>query len=229
MTEPLYYMRDDHTFVPLPDNDVETAIALLRGAYLHDGYTHGMLCTKRAGAPPSVHAHGRARWEEFEAAARQWLSAVAAIPREPVPAGEPLPGTLVVAALLAMDAEARKRGEMFPQTAEEQRESSEAVRKVISSVEFYTSVRQSRDGWPLVKDWPALPTERTPALEQLVAQSNARADHLADAVRAMDWLDVTMRHTNADTRYTQRVMLQAAAYIRRLAKIIADVCGEKGA
>jgi hypothetical protein len=69
----------------------------------------------------------------------------------------PLPAKLVIKALLAMDAEARKRGEMFPQTREEQREDTAAVRRVIESLEFYTSERQSRDGWPMVKDWPALP------------------------------------------------------------------------
>lgn len=70
----------------------------------------------------------------------------------------PLPGALVIAALRAMDAEARKRGEMFPQTYEEQREDTKAVRNVIESLEFYTSPRQcGANGWPMVNGWPALP------------------------------------------------------------------------
>jgi hypothetical protein len=83
----------------------------------------------------------------------------ASAPPQPVPAEppKPVPGELVIQALWAMDAEARKRGEMFPQTADEQREDTEAVRRVIASLEFYTSARQSRNGWPGVKDWPALP------------------------------------------------------------------------
>lgn len=69
----------------------------------------------------------------------------------------PLPGALVIEALRAMNTEARKRGEMFPQTNEEQREDTAAVRRVVGMLEFYTSERQSRDGWPTVKGWPALP------------------------------------------------------------------------
>ncbi len=68
-----------------------------------------------------------------------------------------LPGDLVIKALQAMDAEARKRGEMYPQTFDEQREDTKAVRHVIASLEFYTSRVQCRNGWPSVEGWPALP------------------------------------------------------------------------
>ncbi len=67
----------------------------------------------------------------------------------------------MIAALRATDMEGRKRGEMFPQTASEQERDILAFRRVIDSIEFYTTGRQlSADGsgWPGVKDWPALPS-----------------------------------------------------------------------
>lgn len=81
----------------------------------------------------------------------------AALKAQPVQEPVALPGDLVIKALLAMDAEARKRGEMYPQTLDEQREDTKAVRNVIASLEFYTSEKQCSNGWPSVKDWPALP------------------------------------------------------------------------
>lgn len=80
-----------------------------------------------------------------------------------------LPGDLVIKALLAMDAEARKRGEMYPQTLDEQREDTKSVRNVIASLEFYTSEKQCDNGWPSVKDWPALPAT-SPQAAQTEAQ-----------------------------------------------------------
>jgi hypothetical protein len=92
---------------------------------------------------------------------RAELAAIRAVPVADVNAGlveaVALPGDLVIKALLAMDAEARKRGGMFPQTLAEQKEDTKAVRNVIASLEFYTSERQCNNGWPSVKDWPALP------------------------------------------------------------------------
>lgn len=81
-------------------------------------------------------------------------------PTQGAGASEPvaLPGDLVITALRAMDAEARERGRMYPQTADEQEADTKAVRRVIASLEFYTRGGQvGRNGWPSVKDWPALP------------------------------------------------------------------------
>lgn len=72
----LYYMRDNHTFLPLPDADVDAAIEAIHHAYVIRGYSHGMLCTKRSDAPPHVHGLGRDRWAEFEVLARKWLTAM---------------------------------------------------------------------------------------------------------------------------------------------------------
>ena len=90
-----------------------------------------------------------------------------------------LPGDLVIKALLAMDAEARKRGEMYPQTLDEQREDTKSVRNVIASLEFYTSEKQCNNGWPSVKDWPALP-----ATSPQAAQTALQSESLAQAAQA---------------------------------------------
>lgn len=55
MTLKIHYMRDNHTFAPLP-TDVVAAIAVISMEFMH-GYTHGMLCT----SDPTlkvVRAHG---------------------------------------------------------------------------------------------------------------------------------------------------------------------------
>ena len=68
MSEKLYYMRDNHTFVPLP-READGAIAVLRQEF-EDGWNHGMLCsdTRR----PVAHAHGD--FTEFEPRARAWFA-----------------------------------------------------------------------------------------------------------------------------------------------------------
>jgi hypothetical protein len=84
-----------------------------------------------------------------------------------------------IAALRAMDAEARKRGEMYPQTRDEQEADTKAVRNVIESLEFYTSGRQvGANGWPGIKDWPALPVASTVAA--LKAERDAALARVAE-------------------------------------------------
>jgi hypothetical protein len=67
----IFYMRDNHTFQPLP-LDVAEAESVLRQEF-ESGYTHGMLCSKSPGMETSLHAGGRAKAEEFFIAARQWV------------------------------------------------------------------------------------------------------------------------------------------------------------
>lgn len=98
-----------------------------------------------------------------------------------------------IAALRAMDAEARKRGEMYPQTRDEQEADTKAVRNVIESLEFYTSGRQvGANGWPGIKDWPALPVASTVAA--LKAERDAALARVAelekDAARYQKLLDL---------------------------------------
>lgn len=68
----VWYMRDNHTFRRMSPN-IELSLLALREEF-DEGYTCGMLCTK--GGPmygTYVHAHGKSKWEEFAASAREWL------------------------------------------------------------------------------------------------------------------------------------------------------------
>ncbi len=56
----------------------------------------------------------------------------------------------VVFAIRAVDAEAARRGEMFPQTADEQVEDRAAVRRVIGMLEWY----EKDTGCSRIKGWP---------------------------------------------------------------------------
>jgi hypothetical protein len=67
----IYYMRDNHTFLPLP-LDVEIAESLLRKEF-DDGYTYGMLCSKSAGMETLLHARGRDESDQFFSDARAWV------------------------------------------------------------------------------------------------------------------------------------------------------------
>ena len=75
--EPVYYMRDNHTFKRL-SNDVDTAITEIE-AELDAGWTSGMLCSKRKGFS-SLHANYQRPREEFIADCRDALLAAAPKP-----------------------------------------------------------------------------------------------------------------------------------------------------
>jgi len=66
----LYYMRDDHSFVGLPDH-VDGAMMRLRQEF-SDGCTYGMCCTK-LGPMRNKNEHARGDWAEFAPRARAWL------------------------------------------------------------------------------------------------------------------------------------------------------------
>jgi hypothetical protein len=68
-----------------------------------------------------------------------------------VPAG--LTAATVIAALYALDAEARRRGSMFPQSADEQREDTSAVRRVVESLRWYER-NGNGDIAAAVSNWP---------------------------------------------------------------------------
>lgn len=75
----LYYMRDNHTFRPLP-LDIEGAVAAVREEHAL-GFTSGMLCTKSlpanvTGAEPNPHACRS--FDEFEPRIRKWMTYVLA-------------------------------------------------------------------------------------------------------------------------------------------------------
>ena len=75
--EPVYYMRDNHTFKRL-SNDVDTAITEIE-AELDAGWTSGMLCSKRKGFS-SLHANYRRPREEFISDCRDAMLAAAPMP-----------------------------------------------------------------------------------------------------------------------------------------------------
>ena len=78
LPEPVYYMRDNHTFRRL-SNDVDTAITEIE-AELDAGWTSGMLCSKRDGFP-SLHANYRRPREEFISDCRDAMLAAAPKPQ----------------------------------------------------------------------------------------------------------------------------------------------------
>lgn len=71
----IWYMRDNHTFRPLPLN-VEAAIDTLRNEF-DQGNTYGMLCSKEPALCEVVHA--KDSWTTFEVEARKWLTSAAAL------------------------------------------------------------------------------------------------------------------------------------------------------
>lgn len=60
--EPIYFMRDNHTFKRL-SSDVSTALVEIEMEF-NDGWTYGALCSKRKDFP-TVHASGSAKRLDF--------------------------------------------------------------------------------------------------------------------------------------------------------------------
>ena len=77
LPEPVYYMRDNHTFKRL-SNDVDTAITEIE-VELDAGWTSGMLCSKRKGFS-SLHANYRRPREDFISDCRDAMLAAAPKP-----------------------------------------------------------------------------------------------------------------------------------------------------
>ena len=68
----IYYMRDNHLFVPIPC-DPDEAEAVIREEF-HRGYTCGTLFCRSPGKEFILHAHGRERLEEFIQEARKLVT-----------------------------------------------------------------------------------------------------------------------------------------------------------
>lgn len=62
----------------------------------------------------------------------------------------PVPCATVIAAILAVDSEAARRGEMFPQTADEQREDRKAMGRVVAMLMWY----EKNTGCARLTGWP---------------------------------------------------------------------------
>ena len=69
--EPIYYMRDNHTFKRLSES-VLPALNEMKKCW-DDGYTSGLLSTSRPGAPKGLHATGKS-WRQFSLEARTWYA-----------------------------------------------------------------------------------------------------------------------------------------------------------
>lgn len=91
-----------------------------------------------------------------------WIPLYAA-PAAPAvqPADVPVPWQSVVKAIQAVDDEARRRGEMFPQCAEEHREDRRASFRVWQMIEWYATkggaVAEKLRDWPRIAAAPAAP------------------------------------------------------------------------
>lgn len=78
----------------------------------------------------------------------------------------------VIIAILAVDREAARRGEMFPQTHDEQREDRRAVARVVGMLRWY----QENTGCERIKGWPTATSRTDPriaALEGLLREVHA--------------------------------------------------------
>jgi len=73
----IYYMRDNHTFRPIP-LDVDKAERVLREE-IESGYVCGSLCARLEGKELILHASGSAGAEQFFAEARAWIEKVLAM------------------------------------------------------------------------------------------------------------------------------------------------------
>lgn len=77
--QPIYYMRDNHTFKRL-SNNVSTALIEIEQEF-NDGYTYGALCSKREGFP-TVNASGSGKRLEFFAECKVVLERVLDAPTD---------------------------------------------------------------------------------------------------------------------------------------------------
>ena len=91
--------------------------------------------------------------------------------------GKPIPWQSVVAAIHAVQTEAARRGEMYPQTRDEQNEDKLAARRTAEMIEWYAtkggSVAEQLDSWPKSPEVPvdaAKDTERLNRLDEWASE-----------------------------------------------------------
>lgn len=83
------------------------------------------------------------------------LLAATPVSAAPVPVLTAVPTQAVIDAVYAVDREAARRGEMFPQTSDEQRDDRRAVARVMGMLKWY----EKNTGCANIKGWPALATK----------------------------------------------------------------------
>ena len=84
----------------------------------------------------------------------------------------------VVAAIVAVDTEAARRGEMFPQTSDEQRADQRAVARVIGMIQWY----DQNTGCANIAGWPKTANVRSQATDAALLRQVACTDGLGVAV-----------------------------------------------
>ena len=76
----LWFMRDNHTFIPLP-HDADEALKIIKAdnKYYPDGWKYGALFTKDKRAESIAAVIARDCWEHFERDARKWFCDVLSV------------------------------------------------------------------------------------------------------------------------------------------------------
>jgi hypothetical protein len=104
----------------------------------------------------------------------------------PAQSGEPVTWTDVVQAIRAVAAEAARRGEMYPQTRDEQDQDRKAFRRVCESIEWYATkggaVAEKLDAWPKVAAPQPAQTERALTEVGFIVQDDLHGWHFAPTV-----------------------------------------------
>lgn len=86
----------------------------------------------------------------------------------------------VIAAIYAVDNEARDRGRMFPQTSDEQAEDRSATARVVRMIQWY----EKNTGCSRLKGWPALEAQGAPKVFDMSKPPTLTAD---DAHGTKSW------------------------------------------
>jgi hypothetical protein len=117
----------------------------------------------RATLKAICHTYDDNELRERAAEALEEDEATAALAAPVAPAAAPSPTITakdVIAAIYAIDREAARRGEMFPQTSDEQREDRRAMTRIMEMIRWY----EKNTGCARIKGWPT-PTAAAPSLE----------------------------------------------------------------
>jgi hypothetical protein len=88
-----------------------------------------------------------------------WLSPKTSTP---APVARPVPWEDVIRAIRAVDVESARRGEMWPQTRDEQREDRRAMDRVCETIRFYAT--NARAGVEMFDGWPSTIAAPTPSM-----------------------------------------------------------------
>lgn len=117
--------------------------------------------------------------------------------------GAPIPFTAVVRAIKIAEAENSRRGEMFPQTADEHREDRAAARRTVGTLEFLGKQSEELLDWPKL-DAPDLATELRIAVEVIKAQHEAliRCKYHLQAAEVKSRHEVTEYHMDGNHMYS---------------------------